>query len=238
MPFADLRMQLSINDDVSETSLMCKFPIPFRLLYLWFSLASYIGSASDLHVHDPLGEALAQVSHVHMCICKCMRVSPRYRSTQVHVSLHVSIHAIFSVEVCIQSLHLCFSCVFPELSLTPENLSTVLDSMDDGLWGRFSDYVNIPCSEQERIQSQYSSNRERKQAAINSLNSGHPALSWRLVAHALYQMGPVCGGDSNHKALDRLQQLFPTGTATPVTMWTAHFQRVCLTCAHHMYMFS
>ena len=108
--------------------------------------------------------------------------------------------------------------MFPELSLTPKNLSTVLDSMDDGLWGVFSHYVNIPGSEQGRIQSQYSSNRERKQAAINSLISGHPAPSWRLVAHALYQMGTSSGGDSCHRALDRLQQLFPTGTATPCTV--------------------
>ena len=104
--------------------------------------------------------------------------------------------------------------MFPELSLTPENLSTVLDSMDDGLWEGFSRYVNIPLSERGRIQSQYSSNRERKQAAINSLISGHPALSWRLVPHALYQMMH----DSSHRALDRLQQLFPTGTATPCTI--------------------
>ena len=109
--------------------------------------------------------------------------------------------------------------MFPELSLTPENLSTVLDSMDDGLWWVFGLYVNIPGSEQERIQSQYSSDRERKQATINYLISGHPALSWRLVAHALYQMGTWLGGgdvDSCHRALDCLQQLFPTGTATPL----------------------
>ena len=104
--------------------------------------------------------------------------------------------------------------MFPELSLTPENLSTVLDSMDDGLWDWFSDYVNIPFSERRRIKSQYSSDRERKQAAINSLISGHPAPSWRLVAHALYHMED----DSCHRALDRLQQLFPTGTATPCTV--------------------
>ena len=109
--------------------------------------------------------------------------------------------------------------MFPELSLTPENLSTVLDSMDDGLWGWFSVYVSvIPDSERLRIESQYSSNRERKQAVINSLISGHPAPSWRLVAHALYQMGILSGGDSSHRALDRLQQLFPTGTATPCTV--------------------
>ena len=102
--------------------------------------------------------------------------------------------------------------VFPELSLTSHNLSTVLDSMDDGRWDLFSRYVNIP-REVERIGSKYSSDKERKQAAIDYLISSHPALSWRLVASALYQMGMWYGvGDSPHRALAHLQLLFPTGT--------------------------
>ena len=106
--------------------------------------------------------------------------------------------------------------MFPEPSLTPENLSTVLDSMEDGLWGEFSQYVNIPFSERMNISEQYSSYRERKQAVIDSLISTHPSPSWRLVAHALYQMGFYDGGASSHRALDHLQQLFPTGTYTMV----------------------
>ena len=99
--------------------------------------------------------------------------------------------------------------VFPELSLTSHNLSTVLDSIDDDLWKVFSEDVNIPESEVERIKSKYSSLKERKQAAIDYLISSHPAPSWRLVARVLYQMGI---GDSPHRALAHLQQLFPTGT--------------------------
>ena len=103
--------------------------------------------------------------------------------------------------------------VFPELSLTSHNLSTVLDSMEDGLWVGFSCCVNIPQSEVERIGSKYSSDKECKQAAIDYLISSHPAPSWRLVARALYQMGTVyLGVDSPHRSLGRLQQLFPTGT--------------------------
>ena len=102
--------------------------------------------------------------------------------------------------------------VFPELSLTSHNLSTVLDSMDDGLWVGFSEDVNIPQSEMERIRSKYSSDKECKQAAIDYLISSHPAPSWRLVACALYQMGTWTSGDSPHRALAHLQQLFPTGT--------------------------
>ena len=98
--------------------------------------------------------------------------------------------------------------VFPELSLTSHNLSTVLDSMDDVWWDVFSRYVNIPESEVERNASKYSSDKERKQAAIDYLISSHPAPSWRLVASALYRMET----DSCLRALAHLQQLFPTGT--------------------------
>ena len=106
--------------------------------------------------------------------------------------------------------------MFPEPSLTPENLSTVLDSMEDELWGVFSQYVNIPHSERMKIEGLYSSDRERKQAVIDSLISTHPAPSWRLVARALYEMVIYDGGASCLRALDHLQQLFPTGTYTMV----------------------
>ena len=94
--------------------------------------------------------------------------------------------------------------VFPESSLTPENLSTVLDVMSDDLWEWFGRCVNTPESELERIKGQYTSDRECKQALIHSFISSHPAPSWSLVAWALYQTESL-------KALDRLQQLFPTG---------------------------
>ena len=110
--------------------------------------------------------------------------------------------------------------VFPELSLTSHNLSTVLDSMEDGLWGVFSSYVNIPQSEVERIGSKYSSNKECKQAAIDYLISSHPTPSWRLVANALYQIVIHLYYDSPHRALAHLQQLFPTGTCCSFYVYT------------------
>ena len=97
--------------------------------------------------------------------------------------------------------------MFPDPSLTPENLSNVLDSMEDGLWGWFSQYVNIPESERLQINVQYRSDSQAKQAAIPLIISTHPSLSWRIVADALYRMGR----DSSHRALDHLQQKFPTG---------------------------
>ena len=80
--------------------------------------------------------------------------------------------------------------------------------MDDSLWALFSEYVNIPQSESGKILAEYSSDRERKQAFIPHLITTHPALSWILVANALYQM--LYGNTSCHKALDYLQQQFPT----------------------------
>ena len=122
--------------------------------------------------------------------------------------------------------------IFPEPSLTPENLSTVLAIMEDRLWELFGDCVNIPRSELVRIISQCSSAREMKQAFIPYLISHHPCLSWTLIASALYRLG-TWRDDSSHRALDRLQQLFPTGT---VYMYTAHsslsatYRRISVKC--------
>ena len=100
--------------------------------------------------------------------------------------------------------------------------------MDDGLWSVFGLNVNIPESELSRISSQYSSVRERKHAVIDLFISQHPAPSWTLAAHTLYEMGGglYVGGDSCLKSLDLLQQLFPTGTI--ITLYILHSLSVCI----------
>ena len=109
-------------------------------------------------------------------------------------------------------------CVFPDPSLTPENLSSILDIMEDWLWDLFSHCVNIPESEIDKIREQSPSSwRESKLAVSPHLISTHPSLSWTLVAHVLYRMvtlygyDPTGDADSCHEALDHLQQKFPTG---------------------------
>ena len=98
-------------------------------------------------------------------------------------------------------------------SISSKNLSIVLDIIKDHLWKEFGRCVNIPESELDRIWSQYSSVRERKHAVIDLFISQHPAPSWTLVAHALYEIGGRYGNSvSCLKSLDLLQQLFPTGT--------------------------
>ena len=101
--------------------------------------------------------------------------------------------------------------MFPESSLTPDNLSTVLDNLMDELWKVFSGYVNTPGSEVKRIERECSSDKDRKQAVIPCFISAHPSPSWTLVARALYLMGWQYRCESCHRSLDRLQQLFPTG---------------------------
>ncbi|CAI8008933.1 hypothetical protein GBAR_LOCUS6075, partial [Geodia barretti] len=83
--------------------------------------------------------------------------------------------------------------------------------MSDGLWRTFGRYANIPDSELDRIEAQCTSDRECKQALILSFISSHPAPSWTLVAWALYMTEQDEGGGSSLRALDHLQQLFPTG---------------------------
>ena len=85
--------------------------------------------------------------------------------------------------------------------------------MDDRLWQYFSDYVNIPVSERKKIHEQFPNAKERKQALIPHLISTHPSLSWGLVAYTLYQMGTLSlyNVASCLRALDHLQQTFPTG---------------------------
>ena len=127
------------------------------------------------------------------------------------------------------------SLFLPELSLTQQNLSTVLESMDDILWGQFSHCVNIPVSEQERIRRQYSSASERKQAVISLFISSHPARSWKLVANALYQLGSrtvVGDGSSCHRALNHLKKLFPTG------LYKCRNVCIYLTHCHHHFRWS
>ena len=101
--------------------------------------------------------------------------------------------------------------ILPDPSLTPENLSTVLDIMSDGLWRVFGGHANIPDSELDRIRGQCTSDRECKQALIHIFLSSHPAPSWTLVAWALYITEWYGEDGSCLRALDHLQELFLTG---------------------------
>ena len=124
----------------------------------------------------------------------------------------------FSLHCALKNVYVLSLFLFPDPSLTPENLSTVLDIMSDSLWRKFGAFVNIPDSELVKIKGQCTNDRECKQALIHTFLSSHPAPSWTLVAWALYMTewwGKNGGGDRESsclRALDHLQELFPTGT--------------------------
>ena len=122
-----------------------------------------------------------------------------------------SVQASFSLHCALKNVYVLSLFLFPDPSLTPENLSTVLDIMSDRQWRRFGAFVNIPDSELDRIRGQCTNDRECKQALIHTFLSSHPAPSWTLVAWALYRTERYRGDDSCLRALDHQQELFPTG---------------------------
>ena len=97
--------------------------------------------------------------------------------------------------------------VSPDPTLTPDNLTRVLEIMEDGAWVFFANYINLPDTEWTKIRSRYASDRDHKLALPHVFISAHPTPSWERVAHALYQMRD----DSCHRALKYLQQHYPTG---------------------------
>ena len=67
--------------------------------------------------------------------------------------------------------------------------------------------MNVPYSTRERIQSQLSSDKERKAEVLRVISTEHPHLTWEHVSDALYRLR---GGEYHH-VLERVQSLFPTG---------------------------
>ena len=106
-----------------------------------------------------------------------------------------------------------FSCCVPR---SQSQSREPLKSTRQHKWRGFGCFANIPDSELEKIDREYSSEKKKKQAVIHYLTSTHPAPSWTLVAHALYWTAWDLDDESFLRALDRLQQLFPIGNALHV----------------------
>ena len=94
-----------------------------------------------------------------------------------------------------------------ESSLNLHNLNTALETLPDDEWDDFGDWLNVPQSQQDEIESQYSTERERKSALLHTYLTSHPAPSWQHVADALYRHRD----GKFHAVLERVQTMFPTG---------------------------
>ena len=67
--------------------------------------------------------------------------------------------------------------------------------------------INVPDSKLEEIESQFSTDGERKAAVFNVYLTEHPQPTWDHVSDILYQLSD----GQYHSVLDRLQSMFPTG---------------------------
>ena len=99
------------------------------------------------------------------------------------------------------------SCTNTEPSLTPHNLTTALDTLPDKVWNDFGMWIDVPLSKMANIESQYSSDGERKSALLHTYLTSHPAPSWQHITHALYR----CDNGKQNAVLERVQRMFPTG---------------------------
>ena len=68
-------------------------------------------------------------------------------------------------------------------------------------------WIDVPLSILDKIESQLSSDKERKADVLREVSTEHPHLTWERVSDVLYQMGD---GEYHH-VLERVQSLFPTG---------------------------
>ena len=67
--------------------------------------------------------------------------------------------------------------------------------------------MDVSWSTVEKIQSQLSSDKERKAEVLRVISTEHPHLTWEHVSDVLYKLG----GGQYHHVLERVQSLFPTG---------------------------
>ena len=69
--------------------------------------------------------------------------------------------------------------------------------------------IDVPRSTRNKIQSQFHTDWERKDALLSVYVTEHPEPTWEHVSDALYRCN---GGDEEcHRTLDRVQSKYPTG---------------------------
>ena len=95
--------------------------------------------------------------------------------------------------------------------------------MPDKEWRQFSGGIDVPASKLNEIESQFSTDCERKAAVVSLYLTEHPQPTWDHVSDMLYQLE----GGQYHSVLDRLQSMFPTGEcAEHVNVHCVHLRHV------------
>ena len=62
-----------------------------------------------------------------------------------------------------------------------------------------------------QIESQFTSDEERRDEVIRIYHTQHPHPLWERVSDVLYRCGHAFDDQQFHNVLDRLQSMFPTG---------------------------
>ena len=100
----------------------------------------------------------------------------------------------------------------PEPSLTLDHLTSALEGLaEDEDLEYLAVYMNIPRSKRNHINTQFQSNKHRKEESLKEFLKSHPAPSWWVVAEALYRMGWRTDNPAYHTALERVVSMYPTG---------------------------
>ena len=68
-------------------------------------------------------------------------------------------------------------------------------------------WMDVPQSTLNKIESQLSSDKERKTEVLRVISTEHSHLTWEHVSDVLYKLR----GGQYHHVLERVQSLFPTG---------------------------
>ena len=71
--------------------------------------------------------------------------------------------------------------------------------------------LDMQQSKLNQIESQFTSDEERKDEVIRVYHTQHPHPTWEHVSDILYMGGIFDNGQQYHNVLDRLQSMFPTG---------------------------
>ena len=102
-------------------------------------------------------------------------------------------------------------------------MQSALDTLPDVEWEHFGCNINVPYSKLDEIQSQFSTDGERKAAVFSVYLTEHPQPTWDHVSDVLYQHSD----GQYHSVLDRLQSMFPTGECTEhVRVHCVHLRHV------------
>ena len=123
----------------------------------------------------------------------------------------------------------------PEPTLTVSNLYDALEEVKE--LDKIGNGLNIPRSEQQNINSRYSSDSQCKQAIIEEFTNNHPAPSWRLVAEFLYKIDT--GGSTRYEfgkyleALQTIKRKYLKGRKCHPNMYIIHSYSSALKIALH-----